>query len=89
MEVEKVCVELWNSFTENSSKEDMFMECVVEKLSALYIQESAIIDTLLDDIVKGIDLSDISRTSNALKKLNKHVLNGRENLLCMIERMCS
>lgn len=87
--VESTCLELNNIISNKRSKESIYTMCVMDKLSSLYNTQSNDIDGLINSLIEEFDESNINKMCNTLKRLNRCLKGNREQLLCILERMCN
>ena len=85
--INSVCDVLLNDLNSSISKDELLTNCVRDRLTTLYEQNSETLDLYLNNLEKVIDYNSFSQISLILNKLNQALTVNRGNLISCLERM--
>lgn len=85
--INSVCDVLLNDLNSSISKDELMTNCVRDRLTTLYEQNSETLDLYLNNLEKAIDYNSFSQISLILNKLNQALTVNRGNLISCLERM--
>ena len=85
--INSVCDILLKDLNSSLSKDELMTNCVRDRLTTLYEQNSETLDLYLNNLEKAIDYNSFSQISLILNKLNQALTVNRGNLISCLERM--
>ncbi len=85
--IKSCCYNLLSIYDDSVSRDDLFRNCAIERLSTIYENDNVLLDKTLERIERTLDLDDISQVKPLLKNLNHIIKINRNQLITLLGRI--
>ena len=85
--IEDTCLKIEKVLSDNRDRDEIVTTLAVNRLCNLFNSQTATFDSVLDELLKSIDLDDMQYTANIIRRLDKCLNSNRSQLLAMIKKV--